>query len=64
MIGYLYGPSQGKAFPSTGSSHTGSAEGPETGRNFTKDVKIEGTNSASPLESTKVSKNELKKTRN
>jgi hypothetical protein len=28
--------------------------------NFKKDVKIEGTNSASPLESTKVSKNELK----
>ena len=34
-----------RAFPSTGSSHTASAQGPETGRNFTKDVKIVGTNS-------------------
>ena len=31
----------------------------ESPGNFERDVKIEGTNSTSPLESTKVSKNEL-----
>jgi hypothetical protein len=33
---------------------------PETRRKFTKDVKINGTNPTSHLESTKVPKNELK----
>jgi hypothetical protein len=34
----------------------------ETGKKFKKDVNLEGTNPKSPLESTKVSKNEPKTT--
>jgi len=35
-------------------------QGAENGKEMQKDTKIEGTNSTSPLESTKVAKNELK----
>jgi hypothetical protein len=47
-------------FPARGFSRETAGNVPDTGRNFKKDVKIEGTNSTSPLESAKVSKNELK----
>jgi hypothetical protein len=47
-------------FPARGFSHRAAANAPQAGRIFKKMLKIEGTNSTSPLESTKVQKNELK----
>jgi hypothetical protein len=48
------------AFPATGFSPIAAANAPLASRIFKKMLKIEGTNSTSPLESTKVPKNELK----
>jgi hypothetical protein len=49
-----------RAVHATECSRKAAGDVPKTGRNFKKDVEFNGTNSISPVESTKVSKNELK----
>src|SRR5208337_1970750 len=49
-----------KAIPARECSRKAARNVPATGRNYEKDVKIDGTNSISPVESAKVPKNELK----
>jgi hypothetical protein len=49
-----------RAIPAAECSRKATANVLETGRNSEKDVKFNGTNSISHLESTTVSKNELK----